>query len=92
MERGEPYIAQVRASRRRYLNGILDIEELCPICNWFVMRDIEGVARYHDPEECLRNCRVVLNKRGDQWVIKFDEDEESTPVNLCAGGQHAHER
>ena len=62
LTRDEPYITRVRASRRRYLNGITEIEELCPICNWFVMRDVEGIVKYHDPEECLKNCQVVLNE------------------------------
>ena len=54
--RNEPYIICVRTSRRRYLNGITKLDELCPICNWFAMRDTEGVVRYHNPEECLKNC------------------------------------
>ena len=89
--RGEPYIMVLQASRRGYLNRITEIDELCPICKWFVMRNIEGVVKYHNPEECLKSCRIVLKEGGDQWEIKFDAGEEPSPVNLCAGGQHAHE-
>ena len=54
--RGEAYVAQVRASCRSYLNGITDLEALCPIYNWFVMQDVEGVVTYHNPEDCLKSC------------------------------------
>ena len=45
---------------------------------------------YHNPESCLKNCRMVLNEQGDKWVIKIDDGDESSPLSLCAGGQHAH--
>ena len=56
LKRGEEYITQIKASQRSYLNGITNEEELCPVCNWFVMRDVGGVVMYHNPEECLKNC------------------------------------
>ena len=31
-----------------------------------------------------------MDELGDRWVIKFDEEDESSPLNLCAGVQHAH--
>ena len=88
--RGARCVAQIRASRRGYLNGIIEIEALCPVCNWFIMRDVGGVVTYHNPESCLKNCRMVLNEQGDKWVIKIDDGDESSPLSLCAGGQHAH--
>ena len=57
--RGTRCLAQIGASRRSYLNGILEIEALCPVCNWFIMRDVDGVMTYHNPETCLKelsNC------------------------------------
>ena len=89
--RGAKCLAQVGASRRSYLNGILEIDVLCPVCNWFIMRDVDGTTTYHNPESCLKNCWMVLNKWGDKWVIKIDEGDEPPPLGLCAGGQHAHE-
>ena len=89
--RVEPYIGELRASRKGYLNGITEIDELCPICNWFVMRKVEGVETYHHPEECLRRCRIVLKEDGDQWEIKFGTAKEPLPENLCTGGRHTHE-
>ena len=46
---------------------------------------------YHNPETCLKNCQMVLNEWGDEWVIKIYEGDESPLLGLCAGGQHAHE-
>ena len=91
--RGARCIAPIKASWRGYLNGIVEIEALCPVCNWFIMRDVGGVVTYHNPKSCLKNCRMVLNEQGDKWVIKIDDDkeDESSPLGLCAGGQHAHE-
>ena len=84
--RGEPYIVVLWG----YLNGITEIDELCPICNWFVMRNI-GVLRHNNPKECLKNCWITLKEGGDQLEIKFDAGKEPSPMNLCVGGQHAHE-
>ena len=55
------------------------------------MRDVDGRMTYHNPESCLKNCRMVLNEWGDKWVIKIDEEDDPPPLGLCAGGQHAHE-
>ena len=90
--RGARCVAPIRASQRSYLNGIVEIEALCPVCNWFIMRDVGGVVTYHNPQSCLKNCRMVLNEQGDKWVIKIDDDEEdeSSLLSLCADGQHAH--
>ena len=54
--RGKECVVQVWASRRKYLNGITDLDALCPVCNWFVMQDIDGVVTYHNPKDCLKNC------------------------------------
>ena len=54
--RGERCVAQVGASRRSYMNGILEIEALCPVCSCFIMREMDGNMTYHDPEACLKNC------------------------------------
>ena len=91
IKRGEGYVAQVRASWRSYLNGITEEEELCLVCNWFVMRVVDGVVTYHNPEECLKNCRVVLKEHGDQWEIKLDREDGPLPLGLCAGKEHGHE-
>ena len=80
----------MRASQRSYLNGITDLDALCPVCNWFVMRDVDGVVTYHNPEDCLKNCQMILDELGDRWVILFDEGDESSPLGLCTGGLHAH--
>ena len=92
LARGESYVALPWVIKRKFLNGITEIDELCPICNWFVMWRNEGVVRYHDSEKCLRNCCIVLKEQGDQWMIKItQEGEEPLPINICAGGQHTHE-
>ena len=91
ISRNEPYIGILRAARRGYLNGITEIEELCPICNWFMMRRVEGVEVYHHPEKCLRCCSIVLKEDGIQWEIRFGSIREPIPKNLCAGGRHTHE-
>ena len=49
-------VAQIKASRRGYLNGIIETEALCPVCNWFILRDVDGVVIYHNPESCLKSC------------------------------------
>ena len=52
ISRGEPYIVRAAGQPDRgYLNGITEIEELYPICNWFVMRKVEG-------------CRDLSSSRG----------------------------
>ena len=89
--RGAECVAQIRTSRRGYLNGIIETEALCPVCSWFIIRDVDGVMTYHNPESCLKNCRMVLNEQGDRWVIKIDDGDELSPLSLCTGGQHAHE-
>ena len=89
--RGVRCLAEIGASQRSYLNGILEIEALCPVCNWFIMRDVDGVTTYHNPKTCLKNCQMVLNESGDEWVIKIYKGDEPPPLGLCAGGQHAYD-
>ena len=89
--RGDEYISLIQTSQRSYLNGITDEEELCLVCNWFVMWDEGGIAMYHNPEECLKRCHIVLKEHRDQWEIKFDEEGEASLLGLCAGREHAHE-
>ena len=55
------------------------------------MWDVDGVVTYHNPEDCLKNCRIILDEHGDRSVIGFDQEGEPSPLSLCAGGQHAHE-
>ena len=87
----EPYIGILWTVRRGYLNGITEIEELCPICNWFMMRRAEDVEVYHHPEKCLRRSRILLKEDKIQWEIRFDTIREPIPKNLCAGERHIHE-
>ena len=61
--RGKSYVTLTWTIKRKYLNGIMEVEELCPICNGFMMWMHEGIVRYHDSEKCLRNCRVVLGNK-----------------------------
>ena len=89
--RGEEYISLIRTSRRSYLNRITDEEELCLVCNWFLMRDEGGVITYHNPEQCLKKCRIVLKEQGDQWKKTFHGEGEASPLGLCAGREHAHD-
>ena len=91
IKRVKGYITRIRASQRSYLNGNTDQDELCPVCNWFVMRDVEGVVTYHNPEECLKNCQVILKEHCDQWEIKFDGEDGPLPLGLCTGKEHTHE-
>ena len=88
---GEEFIAQIRISQRSYLNGITNEEELCLACNWFMMREIDGVVVYHNLKDYLRESRIVLMEHGDLWEIKFYEDAEPPPKGLCTGKGHAHE-